>query len=112
LSTPEETVVPQVLQRHRHLLSVPPLKELTDLDGIFRRILADPAFVALHRSVLIATDAARPSEVRQLRLAERQLIAGGPARVSIENRKAILSDPDALQSLHLFAWTRTRKGAS
>ncbi|HEY5314655.1 MAG TPA: glucans biosynthesis glucosyltransferase MdoH [Pirellulales bacterium] len=112
LSTPEETAVPQVLRRHRHLLSLPPMRELADLGGIFRRILADPAFVALHRSVLMATDATSPADARQLQLAERQLIAGGPARVSIENRKAILSDPEALHALHLFAWTRTRKEAS
>jgi membrane glycosyltransferase len=112
LATPEETAVPQVLQRHRHLLGLPPLRELTDPGGVFRRILADPAFVALHRSVLLATDAARPAEPEQIELAERQLIAGGPARVSIENRRAILSDPAALHALHRFAWTRTRKDAS
>ncbi len=109
LLTPDETAVPQVLLRHRHLLGVPPAKELNDLDGIFRRILADPAFVALHRCILLATDAVVRSEEQQLRLAENQLVAGGPARVSVENRKAILSDPAALQALHLFAWTRSRK---
>lgn len=109
LLTPDETAVPQVLLRHRHLLAIPPAREVSDLDGIFRRILADPAFVALHRCILLATDAVVHSDDEQLRLAEKQLVTGGPARVSVENRKAILSDPAALQSLHLFAWTQTRK---
>jgi hypothetical protein len=36
-------------------------------------------------------------------LAKKQLLAGGPFLVSVENRWAILSDPDALRDLHLFA---------
>lgn len=112
LTTADETAVPQVLQRHRHLIGVSPGKELTDLGGIFRRILADPAFVALHRSILLATDAATRADERHIRLAETQLLTGGPAHVALEHRRAILGDPIALQALHVFAWTRTRKSDS
>jgi membrane glycosyltransferase len=110
LLTPEETAVPMILQRQRHLLALPPSKELNDFRGMFRRILADPAFIALHRCILRATDASITADVSQIRLTQRQLLAGGPARVSVENRKAILSDPLALSALHLFAWTSRRKG--
>ena len=110
LLTPEETSAPQVLQRHRHLLALPPPKELVDFRGMFRRILADPALLDLHRCILQATDAATTADTRQVVLAKKQLLAGGPFRVSVENRRAILSDPDALRDLHLFAWTSTRKG--
>ena len=40
---------------------------------------------------------------------QRQLLSGGLARVSIEHRRAILSDPVALQALHLVAWTSRRE---
>jgi membrane glycosyltransferase len=110
LLTPEETSAPQVLQRHRHLLALPPPKELVDFHGMFRRILADPALLDLHRCILEATDATMVADERQIELAKKQLMAGGPFRVSVENRRAILSDPDALRDLHLFAWTSTRKG--
>ncbi|HEX3871748.1 MAG TPA: glucans biosynthesis glucosyltransferase MdoH [Pirellulales bacterium] len=110
LLTPEETAVPKVLQRHRFLIALPRPKELSDYRGMFRRLLADPAFVALHRSILSATNSAIPVEPRDIRMAEKQLLVGGPYRVSVESRKAILSDPEAVSSLHLFAWTSRRKG--
>ena len=110
LLTPEEVAVPKVLQRHRFLLELPPAKELADPKTMFRRILADPAFVALHRSILAATEAQIEASPEQIRQTEKQLLVGGPTRVSVENRKAILNDPAALSSLHLFAWTSRRKG--
>ncbi|HWB00960.1 MAG TPA: glucans biosynthesis glucosyltransferase MdoH [Pirellulales bacterium] len=108
LATPDETEVPLVLKRHRHLLALTPAKELTDGRGMFRRVLADPAFLALHRSILRATDGDRPIDPLTVRAAERQLLAGGPARVALEHRKAILSNSEALKNLHFFAWTSTR----
>jgi membrane glycosyltransferase len=112
LSTPDETVVPRVLQRHRHLLALPTPRELADPRGMFFRVLADPAFLALHRSILQSTGDCQSAEPEKLRLAERQLLAGGPARVSVENRKAVLADADALRDLHFFAWTSTRTNSS
>ncbi len=112
LLTPEETTVPKVLKRHRHLLALAPPKELSDYRGMFRRLLADPAFVALHRCILTATSAAVKVSPRELANAEKQLLVGGPHRVSVDSRKAILSDPDAVSALHLFAWTSRRKGES
>jgi len=109
LLTPEETKAPKVLQRHRRFLSLPPAKELADSANMFRRVLTDPAFVALHRCILTATDAAAPADAQVVVRAKRQLIAGGPERVSLENRKAVLSDPSALSDLHLFAWTPRSK---
>jgi membrane glycosyltransferase len=110
LATPEETSMPMIFRRYRHFLALAPLKELADTSGMFRRVLADPAFLALHCCILQATEAVVPADPRQIRLAERQLLAGGPHHVSAENRKAILGDPAAVAALHLFAWTSTRKG--
>ena len=76
---------------------------------MFRRVLADPAFLALHRSILLATQTATTIDPQQMVLAKKQLLAGGPVRVSSENRRAILGDPVALRDLHLFAWTSTCK---
>jgi hypothetical protein len=72
--------------------------------------LADPAFIALHRCILSATDAGRTADPREVERTQRQLLAGGPERESCDNRKAVLSDPSALDTLHLFAWTSRRKG--
>ncbi len=108
LLIPEETVTPPVLTRHRHFLSLGPSKELADLRGMFRRVLTDPALLALHRSILEATGTIVGSGSRALGMTERQLLSGGPLRVSKQNRQAILSDPQALEALHLFVWTTPR----
>jgi membrane glycosyltransferase len=105
LLTPEETAVPKVLQRHRSLLALPAAKELLDAKGMFRRVLVDPAFLALHRCILSATNSGVRADPRQVRRTERQLLAGGPERVSVENRKAVLLDPQSMGDLHLLAWT-------
>lgn len=108
LRIPEEAVVTQVLERHRHLLSLPALKDLADQRGMFHRVLADPAFLALHRSNLEATGAVSTISPQVVRAIEKQLLTGGTRRISPEHRKAILSDPVALRALHLFAWTIRR----
>jgi membrane glycosyltransferase len=105
LLIPQETVAPNVLVRHRHFLELAPSKELADTRGMFRRVLTDPAMLALHRCILEATEVGIAAGPRAIALARRQLLAGGPLRVSAENRKAILSDPAALEALHLFIWT-------
>jgi membrane glycosyltransferase len=105
LLIPQETLVPKVLRRHRHFLSLAPVKDLADPRGLFRRVLTEPALLALHCSILEATDACIAASPRTIGLAQRQLAAGGPPRVSRENRKAILGDPAALEALHLFVWT-------
>ena len=107
LLTAQESATPQVLRRHRHLMSLPPTKEQTDPRGMFRRVLTDPALLTLHRSILEATDVAAPVEPRILVQTQRQLLAGGAARVSAQNRKAVLSDPAALAELHLFVWSKS-----
>jgi len=105
LLIPQETLAPKVLKRHRHFLGLAPPKELAESRGMFRRILTDPALLALHRCILETTDACITAGPRAIGRAERQLLSGGPVRVSAENRKAILSDPAALEALHLFVWT-------
>jgi membrane glycosyltransferase len=105
LLIPQETLAPTVLTRHRHFLALPSAKDSADLRGMFRRFLTDPALLALHRSILEATETCVTCGPRAIGLAQRQLLSGGPLRVSAENRKVILSDPAALESLHLFVWT-------
>jgi membrane glycosyltransferase len=107
LVIPAETEPPPVLQRLRQLLGAPAAQELSDTGALFRRAIADPAFAALHRSILLATGAQRKAEPRQVRRAEKQLRAGALHRLSDEDRKAVLSDPSALASLHLSLWTNT-----
>lgn len=108
--TPDETSAPEVLRRHRQLLRQPPPKEQADPGGLFRRILADPAWIALHRSILLATDAARIADSRQVQRTKRQLQANGPRRISRDDRRTILADPEALSDLHVFAWTSSKQG--
>jgi membrane glycosyltransferase len=108
LLIPEETIATKVLQRHRHLLALSPRKELADPRDLFRRVLVDPAFLALHRCMLISTGAMAAIGPKPVLAIQRQLLSGGWRRVSAENRKAVLSDPAALQALHLFAWTSRR----
>ncbi|HTU26098.1 MAG TPA: glucans biosynthesis glucosyltransferase MdoH [Pirellulales bacterium] len=105
LLIPQETQVPKVLRRQRHFLSLSPGRELCDARGIFRRVLTDPALLALHLSILSATQTQAAASQRTIRQTERQLLAGGPIRVSTENRKAVLADPAALEALHLFVWS-------
>ncbi len=105
LLIPQETFASTVLKRHHHFLSLPPARELAEPRGMFRRILTDPSLLALHRCILEATDTCVTAGPNAIERARRQLLSGGPLRVSAENRKAILSDPTALEALHLFVWT-------
>jgi membrane glycosyltransferase len=105
LLIPQETHLPNVLRRHRHFLALPPAKESLDSRGMFRQVLTDPALLALHRSILEATETCVTAGPSAIGRAQRQLLAGGAPRVSTENRRAILSDPAALDALHLFVWT-------
>jgi membrane glycosyltransferase len=105
LQIPQETLAPTVLERHRHFLALAPAKELADSRSMFRRMLTDPALLALHCCILETTKTCLAAAPRAIVAAQRQLLAGGPLRVSADNRKAILSDPAALKALHLFVWS-------
>ena len=72
---------------------------------MFRRVLTEPALLALHCSILEATETCVTASPRTVSRTQRQLLSGGPCRVSVENRKALLADPAALEALHLFVWT-------
>jgi membrane glycosyltransferase len=105
LTTPEEVAAPEVLKRHRHFLAIDPPRDLAQPKSLFRRVLADPAMLALHCCVLESTDSCVPASVEAIERTQRQLLAGGPEHVSTENRKIVLSDPTALKALHLLVWT-------
>jgi membrane glycosyltransferase len=107
LLIPQETAAPAVLTRHRHFLRLAAVRELTEGRGLFRRMLVDPALVALHRSIVEATETGVVANAGVVAAAQRQLLAGGPLRVSAKHRQAILSDPAALETLHRFVWTTT-----
>ncbi len=110
LLIPEETIATTVLERRKHLLALAPAKDSADPRSMFRRVLADPALLALHCSILEATRTGTTISHRTVLLIQRQLASGGAARVSVENRRAILSDPAALSTLHLFAWSSPSAG--
>ncbi len=110
LLIPEEAITTTVLERRKHLLALTPAKDSVDPRSIFRRVLADPALLALHCSILDATGTGATISLRPVLLIQRQLLSGGTARVSVDNRKAILSDAAALRTLHLFAWSSPSAG--
>ncbi len=79
LLIPQETHLPNVLRRHRHFLALPPAKESLDSRGMFRQVLTDPALLALHRSILEATETCVTAGPSAIGRAQRQLLAGGAA---------------------------------
>jgi membrane glycosyltransferase len=103
LITPEETAPPRVLRRLRRLLARS--KEIGEPRTMFRRVLTDPAFAELHCCVLRATHADRPADPEQVDRVEKRLRSGAFHRVSADDRKAVLSDPEAVRSLQLAAWS-------
>jgi membrane glycosyltransferase len=112
LQIPEEASAPEVLRRHQHFLALPPPKEVAEPQMLFRKLLTDPAYLALHCCVLEATDSCLSAPADAVADAKRQLLAGGPQRVSKENRKVLLSDPAALDDVHLFVWTTQTSASS
>ncbi|HEY2148251.1 MAG TPA: hypothetical protein VGH32_09965, partial [Pirellulales bacterium] len=110
LLIPEETTGNKLLERRRQLLSIVPGSKPADTDLLFRRVLAEPAMLELHCSILEATSAGVPAPPRTMALVERQLLSGGAARVSVENRKTVLGDSTTLRALHVFAWSSPKEG--
>jgi membrane glycosyltransferase len=110
LITPAETSPPSVLRRLQYFLGEPVATELRDPQTLFGHLLTDPAFAALHRSMLLATGANVPAEPRQLGRTQKLVGAGTLHRVSMPERKAIQSDPAALQTLHLEHWASASVG--
>ncbi len=109
LLIPEETVGNAVLSRSRELLTARGVRDAAKPGDTFRRVVADPALLALHCSILHATEPTAALSRRPLVLIERQLRSGRAVRISPADRKAVLTSAAALRTLHLFVWSPRRR---
>ena len=106
LATPEERTPPEVVTRQEELAA---LVEAEAAPGpLFDKLLIDPVLLALHRSIIEATDAQSSAAQATIERVDEQLRKGRAAEISAEDRKAVLSDPIALGKLHRIAWSAGR----
>ncbi|MBL9080200.1 MAG: glucans biosynthesis glucosyltransferase MdoH [Planctomycetales bacterium] len=114
LATPEERDPPDVLRRCEALseAAAEPKDDVpTTVRGtsLFARFVHDPTLLALHGSILDATDGqqtASPDVVERV----RQLVQNGRCdAVAADDCKAVLSDAVAMAGLHRCAWTSRRE---
>jgi membrane glycosyltransferase len=104
---PEETAPPPELRdlednldaAERKTAALPP----READG-FVRAVVDPFVHALHRALLGRIRHPRPAitAVRQALVA--RALAGGPAELSVRERRIVLSDPALVDRLHAAVW--------
>jgi len=106
LATPDERIPPQVVTRQQELAEVVEAEAATGT--LFQQVLIDPVLLALHRSILEATDAHSSAAQATIDRVDEQLRKGRAAQISAEDRKAVLSDPIALGKLHRIAWSAGR----
>lgn len=109
LLIPEESSPPPVLRRHQQLVAKDPPKD-EEHSELFRRVLVDPGFFALHCSILEATGANVPIEPDQLVRIMKQLRTHGPQVIAPADRRALLNDSAALARVHRLAWTPAKVG--
>jgi membrane glycosyltransferase len=107
LITPAETSPPPVLEKLCHLRNQPHVDEIGKPGTLFGRLLADPALLTLHRSILLAASVGAPASEAVARRAKRLIGAGKASRLRAKDRKAVQSDPALLETLHLLDWNRT-----
>ncbi|QDT54866.1 Glucans biosynthesis glucosyltransferase H [Caulifigura coniformis] len=83
-----------------------------DRSRLFLRVLIDPSFHALHQTILQATDSHLPIAPAELRAAKEVFEKDGPEAMSVQSRRMILSDANALKEFHIRARTRQRAAAT
>lgn len=107
LLIPEETATPELLLDQRKALETErAAAERIERSELFDAALEDPVFHALHVSILHATESHRSLDPKELALIEQAFKEQGSAGLTVERRRALLCDADALRELHI--WTRSR----
>ncbi|MBA4029592.1 MAG: glucans biosynthesis glucosyltransferase MdoH [Planctomyces sp.] len=106
---------------HRRLLLIPEEAELTpilklqrkaneqheqyadahDRDQLFTELLSDPGFQALHASILQQTSSGTPAPEAKVREWTQAILNHGPESLSVEDRRQLLLDREALRELHI-----------
>ncbi len=68
--------------------------------------LYDPTFFALHVGILRATDSRAPANCEAIEVTLAAIDSPDSDAVSADHRRAVLNDPQALESLHVASRTR------
>ncbi len=113
LSTPEERAPPAVLRRRDELVAQSKFDEPKNTADsraptLFTRVLREPALLALHCSILEATDGASSVTIETVDRAAAVVRKGRIEAIAVDDRRALLGDPLALGRLHRLAWSSKR----
>jgi membrane glycosyltransferase len=101
LLIPEEIEEPPVLMAKRKKLA----HFKSDRTNLFDTVLYDPAFYALHVGILRATESQVAISDQQLVAVEKSLRSSGSQSIPATVRRAVLTDAESLEELHIFART-------
>ena len=103
--TPEEHTEPRVLTLLRENLARMEAEEAKRAVPGEGRHIADPAAYSLHLALLPS----RPVKKRHwhhLRALVYQLVEEGPSKLSVAEKRSLISDPETLSRLHTLAWSK------
>ncbi|WP_437185602.1 glucans biosynthesis glucosyltransferase MdoH [Planctomicrobium sp. SH668] len=102
LLIPEEIIAPEVLRYQQQAIEAAENNQSQiDRDKLFDSVLTDPAFYTLHRNILLATDSNVAAPASTIKAVAEIVKTEGPIAVSKEQRRTILSDAEAMKSLHI-----------
>jgi membrane glycosyltransferase len=110
LVIPQEVRTPHILQRQRRFQRTR-TAALQKAPHPFIRVVIVPAFNALHLALL--PDNRQPADTERLNRLKRVALTGGPAHLTIDERKEIISDPAALRcrfGIGIHQRQKARKG--
>ena len=110
LCTPEERMPPAVLRRRDEFVAQSQLDKPTkgvdsSASSLFMRVLREPALLALHCSILEATDGTNSATIEVVDRAAAVVRKGRIETIAVDDRRALLGDPLALGRLHRLAWS-------
>lgn len=101
---PEEIQLPSVLGRLEVELARPDPVALTPGDSRFLRAISDPQLNALHLALLPSTSKMSRRRYHELLGLIYRLLEEGESSLSSGEKRALLSDAETLNELHLLAW--------
>jgi membrane glycosyltransferase len=109
LLIPEEITTPQILHLQKQAL-VRRMRshDTLDREKLFDTVLIDPAFHALHRNILQATESHVPAPREDVKAIQELIQREGTSAVPREARRMILSDADALKRIHVQVRSQLR----